>query len=71
MVAKSISYKIILAITAYYSLVVHQMNVKFAFLNTKLDKKIYIKLSEEFKNLEKNNIICKLLKFLYKLKQTS
>jgi len=47
------------------------MNVKSAFLNVKLDEEIYIKLSKKFKNLKENDIIYKLLKFLYKLKQAS
>ena len=71
-VAKSMSYKIIFALAAHYDLIVHQMNVKSAFLNDELDEKIYMKLSDEFKNSEKDeNIVCRLLKFIYELKQSS
>ena len=61
-------YKIILAFAAHYNLVIHQMNVKSAFLNTKLDKEIYMKLSDKFKNSEKD-MIFRLPKFLYRLMQ--
>ena len=52
------SYKIILALAAYYDLVVHQMNVKSAFLNAELDEKLYMKQFIEFKNSEKDDVIC-------------
>ena len=65
-------YKILFALAAHYDLVVHQMNVKFTFLNSELDKKIYMKLLNEFKNSEKDeNVVCRLLKFIYELKQSS
>ena len=64
------SYKIILALAAHYDLIVHQMNIKSVFLNAELNEKIYMKCLEKFKNSEKN-IICRLLKFLYELKQSS
>ena len=66
------SYKIIFIFAAHYDLIVHQMNVKFTFLNHKLDEKIYMKLSDEFKNSGENkNVVCRLLKSLYELKQLS
>ena len=57
-VAKSMSYKIILVLAAHYSLIVHQMNVKSAFLNAELDEKLYMKQLIRFKNSEENDIIC-------------
>ena len=65
------SYKIILALITHYDLIVHQMNIKSVFLNTELNEEIYMKCLEEFKNSEKNNLICRFLKFLYELKQSS
>ena len=66
-VAKSMSYKILLTLTAHYNLEVHQMNVKFIFLYRELDEKIYLNLSDSFQ--DEKNMICKLLKFLYNFKQ--
>ena len=42
-VAKPMSYKIILALAAHYDLIVHQMDIKSAFLNTELNEEIYMK----------------------------
>jgi len=70
-VAKLMSYKIILTLTAHYSLIIHQMNIKSVFLNAELNEEIYMKCLEEFKNSEKNDMICRLLKFLYRFKQSS
>ena len=65
-VIKLILYKIILILTAYYSLVIHQINIKSVFLNTELNKEIYMKLPDKFK--EEEDLVCYLLKSLYKLK---
>ena len=71
-VVKSMSYKIIFALAAHYDLIVHQMDVKSTFLNDELDEKIYMKLLNEFKNSEEDeNVVCRLLKFIYELKQSS
>ncbi len=61
------SYKILLALAAYYNLEVHQMNVKSVFLYEELDEKIYLNLSDDFQ--DNKNMIYRLLKFLYDLKQ--
>ena len=63
------SYKIILALAAHYGLVVHQMDVKSAFLNSELNKEVYMKSPDEFK--EGEDLVCYLLKSLYRLKQSS
>src|SRR5438034_7733353 len=69
-VAKLMSYKIILALAAHYDLIVHQLDIKSVFLNAELNEEIYMKCLDEFKNSEKNDLICRLLKSLYKLKQS-
>ena len=61
-------YKIIFALTAYYSLVVHQINIKSMFLNGELNEEIYMNLPDEFK--KKEDLIYYLLKSLYKFKQS-
>jgi len=67
-VAKPMSYKIIIALAAYYGLVVHQMDVKSAFLNGELDEEIYMESPDGFK--EGEDLIYRLLKSLYRLKQS-
>ena len=49
-VAKSISYKILLALAAHYNFEVHQMNVKSVFLYRNLNKKIYLNFSNNFQD---------------------
>ena len=49
-VAKSVSYKILLALAVYYDFLVHQMNVKTVFLNRSLDENIYMKMFKEFED---------------------
>jgi len=66
-VAKPMSYKILLALAAHYNLEVHQMNVKSVFLYEELYEKIYLNLSDSFQ--DEKDMICRLLKFLYDLKQ--
>ena len=47
-IVKSMSYKILLALTAHYNLEVHQINIKSVFLYEELDEKIYLNLSNSF-----------------------
>jgi len=68
-VAKPMSYKIILALAAHYGLVVHQMDVKSAFLNAELDEELYMEQPTGFKDSGEGDVVCRLLKSLYGLKQ--
>uniref|UniRef100_A0A2N9GK43 Reverse transcriptase Ty1/copia-type domain-containing protein n=1 Tax=Fagus sylvatica TaxID=28930 RepID=A0A2N9GK43_FAGSY len=52
-----------------YKLVVHQMDVKTAFLNGDLDEEVYMNQSEGFVFLGNEKKVCKLVKSLYGLKQ--
>ena len=45
------------------------MDVKFAFLNGKLEEEVYIEQPEGFILLENKDYVCKLKKALYGLKQ--
>ena len=45
------------------------MDVKFAFLNGKLEEEVYIEQPKGFLLLENRNYVCKLKKVLYGLKQ--
>jgi len=69
MIVKSMTYKVIFVIAAFYDYKLKQMNVKTAFLHDNLKEKVYvIQLNEYEKKREK---IYKLKKALYKLKQFS
>ena len=70
-VAKFTSIRILAALTAYYNLELHQMDVKTAFLNGHLDEEIYMLQPDGF--IEKGNQgkVCKLNRSIYGLKQAS
>ena len=69
-VAKFTSIRIILSIAAQYKLVLHQMDVKTAFLNGTLDEEIYMNQPEGFVDSNYPDHVCKLKRALYGLKQS-
>ena len=70
-VAKFNSIRSVLAIANELDLEVHQMDVKTAFLNGDLDCEIYMKQPEGFVDLERPEMVCKLRKSIYGLKQSA
>jgi hypothetical protein len=54
---------------ASYGLIVHQMDIKTAFLNGELEEKIYMDQPDGFVVKGEERKVCKLLKYLYVLKQ--
>jgi hypothetical protein len=70
-VAKFTSIRIMGALTAYFDLELHQMDVKTAFLNGHLEEEIYMSQPDGF--IEKGNQgkVCKLKRSIYGLKQAS
>jgi hypothetical protein len=56
-------------VVASYGLIIHQMDVKTAFLNGELDEEIYMDQSEGFIADGQENMVCRLIKSLYGLKQ--
>ena len=70
-VVKFTSIHIISALTAYYDLELHQMDVKTAFFNGYLEEEIYMLQPEGFGEKEKENMVCKLNRSIYGLKQAS
>ena len=65
------SIRLILAIVASLDLELHQMDVKTAFLNGELDEEIYMEQPTGFVEEGNKHKVCKLLKSIYGLKQSS
>ena len=65
------SIKILLSIIAHYDYKIWQTDVKIAFLNGNLEKKIYIMQLEGFIAKNQEHMVCKLKMFIYGLKQAS
>ena len=68
-ITKIASIRILFAIASIYKLVVHQMDVKTAFLNDDLEEEIYMEQLEGLVIPGQEHKVCKLVKSLYKLKQ--
>nr|GFC07616.1 zinc finger, CCHC-type [Tanacetum cinerariifolium] len=68
-VARISTIRLLLALASIHDLVIHQMDVKTAFLNGDLDEETYIKQLEGFVMLGHESKVCKLKKSLYGLKQ--
>ena len=63
------SIHILLALVAQYELELDQLDVKTTFLYDDLDEEIFMSQPTGFKTVGKKNIVCKLKKSLYGLKQ--
>ena len=70
-VVRFTSIRLILAIVASLDLELHQMDVKTAFLNGELDEEIYMEQPTGFVEEGNEHKVCKLLKSIYGLKQSS
>jgi hypothetical protein len=72
-VVKLISYKTLMTISAKRDLQIRHMNVIIAFLYEVLDEDVYVDQSHmfEFERNDDKNLVCKLKKALYELKQAS
>ncbi|RVW12605.1 Retrovirus-related Pol polyprotein from transposon TNT 1-94 [Vitis vinifera] len=65
------SFRVIMAIVAHFDLELHQMDVKIAFLNGDLDEEVYMEQPIGFVEVGKEDLVCKLNKSIYGLKQAS
>ena len=70
LVVKHSSIQILLELVAQYELEFDQLDVKTAFLHIDLEEEIYISQSMKFETTGKDNMVCKLKKLLYGLKQS-
>jgi hypothetical protein len=68
-VARLTTIRSLLSMVASYCLILHQMDVKIAFLNGELDEEIYMDQPDGFVAEGQESKVCKLLKSLYGLKQ--
>ena len=68
-VARLTTIQVLLSLAASYGLLVHQMDVKTAFLNGELEEEIYMDQPDGFVAKGQEGKVCKLLKSLYGLKQ--
>ena len=68
-VARLTTIRALLTLAASYGLIIHQMDVKTAFLNGELDEEIYMDQPDGFVVKDQESKVCKLLKSLYGLKQ--
>ena len=68
-VARLTTIRVLLSLAASYGLIVHQMDVKTAFLNGELEEEIYMDQPDGFVVKGEERKVCKLLKSLYGLKQ--
>ncbi|KAL0555831.1 hypothetical protein IC582_004332 [Cucumis melo] len=68
-VTKITTIRALIALVAIHNLLIHQMDVKTAFLNGDLEEEIYMTQLEGFKISGQENKVCKLRKSLYGLKQ--
>ena len=56
---------------AHFNLKLHQMDVKITFLTGELSEDVYMVQPRDFEIVGKENIVCKLRKSIYDLKQVS
>ena len=68
-VARLTTIQVLLSLAASHDLLIHQMDVKTAFLNGELEEEIHTDQPDGFVANGQEGMVCKLLKSLYGLKQ--
>ena len=69
-VVKPMAFRVLFAIPAFFDLDIDQIDVKTAFLYGLIDQLIYVEMPKKTETKANKNMICKLLKALYDLKQS-
>ncbi|GJU13053.1 zinc finger, CCHC-type containing protein [Tanacetum coccineum] len=69
-VARISTIRLLIVMASIHNLIIHQMDVKTAFLNGELDKEVYMNQPRGFIMPGNKNKVCKLIKSLYRLKQS-
>ena len=69
LVARITPIHVLLVLASIYKLIVHQMDVKIAFLNGDLDEEVYMEQPKGFVISRNEKKVCKLVKSLYDMKQ--
>jgi Reverse transcriptase (RNA-dependent DNA polymerase) len=70
-VSMKYSFRIIMILVAHFDLELHQINVKTVFLNGDIDECIYISQPPNYESDDSKQIVYKLKKAIYGLKQAS
>ena len=65
------SFRLVMALVAHFDLELHLMDVKTAFLNGDLSEEVYMSQPEGFKENGKENMVYRLKRSIYGLKQAS
>ncbi|CAL9021267.1 unnamed protein product [Prunus brigantina] len=65
------AFRIIMALVTHFDMFLHQMDVKTAFLNGELSEEIVMQQPEGFVEEDSKQLVCKLKKSIYGLKQAS
>jgi hypothetical protein len=68
-VTRLTTIRVLVTLAASHGLLIHQMDVKTAFLNGELDGEIYMQQLDGFVAPGQENKVCRLRKYLYGLKQ--
>ncbi|GKA19637.1 zinc finger, CCHC-type containing protein [Tanacetum coccineum] len=69
LVAHISTIRLLIAMTSIHNLIIHQMDVKTAFLNGELEEEVYMNQPQCFIMPGNESKVCKLIKSLYGLKQ--
>lgn len=64
------AFRVFFAITAFFDLDIDQIDVKTTFLYGFINQLVYIEISKDTETKANCNMVCKLLKTLYSLKQS-
>ncbi|GJT05530.1 zinc finger, CCHC-type containing protein [Tanacetum coccineum] len=69
LVARISTIRLLIAMASIHNLIIHQMDMKTAFLNGELEEEVYMNQPQGFIMPGNENKVCKLIKSLYGLKQ--